>query len=34
MKVTEIAQIMEKPQGTVRVMLHRGLKELKSVIKS
>ena len=34
MEVPEIAQIMEKPQGTVRVMLHRGLKELKNVIKS
>jgi len=25
----EIAQILEKPEGTVRVMLHRALKELK-----
>jgi len=28
MKVPEIAEIMGKPQGTVRVMLHRGLKAL------
>lgn len=29
MKIPEIAQIMEKPEGTIRVMLHRGLKALK-----
>ena len=29
MKVTEIAEIMGKPAGTVRVMLHRGLNALK-----
>ena len=34
MEISEIAQIMERPQGTVRVMLHRGLKELKNVIES
>ena len=29
MKVPEIAEIMGKPEGTIRVMLHRGLKVLK-----
>lgn len=29
MSYREISEIMEKPQGTVRVMVHRGLKELK-----
>lgn len=29
MKVPEIAEFMGKPAGTVRVMLHRGLKALK-----
>ncbi len=29
MKVAEIAGILDKPQGTVRVMLHRGLQTLK-----
>ena len=29
MKVPEIAEVMVKPVGTVRVMLHRGLKALK-----
>ncbi len=29
MEVPEIAKIMQKPAGTVRVMLHRGLKALK-----
>jgi RNA polymerase sigma-70 factor (ECF subfamily) len=29
MKVPEIAQIMGKPAGTIRVMLHRGLSALK-----
>jgi len=29
MKVSEIAEFMGKPEGTVRVMLHRGLKALK-----
>lgn len=29
MKVPEIAEVMNKPAGTVRVMLHRGLKALK-----
>jgi|SRR3989344_6568171 len=29
MPVAQIAQLIEKPAGTVRVMLHRGLKALK-----
>lgn len=29
MKTPEIAEVMNKPEGTVRVMLHRGLKSLK-----
>ncbi|OGZ70038.1 MAG: hypothetical protein A2904_01310 [Candidatus Staskawiczbacteria bacterium RIFCSPLOWO2_01_FULL_33_9] len=29
MNIPEIAEIMSKPEGTVRVMLHRGLKALK-----
>jgi RNA polymerase sigma-70 factor (ECF subfamily) len=32
MPIAEIAELIEKPESTVRVMLHRGLKELKSVI--
>lgn len=28
----EIGQILERPEGTVRVMLHRGLKELKKLL--
>ncbi len=32
LNVAEIAGILEKPEGTVRVMLHRGLKELKKII--
>jgi|SRR3989344_3330815 len=32
MPVKEIAVILGKPAGTVRVMLHRGLKELKGLI--
>lgn len=34
MPISEIAEILDKPEGTVRVMLHRGLKELRNVIKS
>lgn len=34
MDIPEIAKTLGKPAGTVRVMLHRGLKELKNVIKS
>lgn len=30
MSVPEIAQILGKPDGTIRVMLHRGLKDLRS----
>jgi RNA polymerase sigma-70 factor (ECF subfamily) len=33
MDVPEIADILEKPVGTVRVMLHRGLKSLKDELK-
>jgi RNA polymerase sigma-70 factor (ECF subfamily) len=31
--VTEIAQILDKKEGAVRVMLHRGLRDLKGLIK-
>ena len=34
MKVPEIAEVMGKPAGTIRVMLHRGLKALKKEIES
>ena len=30
--VAEIAKTLNKPAGTVRVMLHRGLKDLKNII--
>ena len=30
LSVPEIAKIMEKPEGTIRVMLHRALKSLKT----
>ena len=30
MKIPEIAGVMGKPEGTIRVMLHRGLKALKN----
>jgi len=29
LSISEIAKIMKRPEGTVRVMLHRGLKELR-----
>ncbi|MEK7664583.1 MAG: RNA polymerase sigma factor [Patescibacteria group bacterium] len=32
MPIAEVAKIMDKPAGTIRVMLHRGLKELKDII--
>jgi len=32
MQINEIAELLGKPAGTVRVMLHRGLKELKDII--
>jgi RNA polymerase sigma-70 factor (ECF subfamily) len=32
MQVNEIAELLGKPEGTVRVMLHRGLKDLKGII--
>jgi RNA polymerase sigma-70 factor (ECF subfamily) len=34
LSIGEIAQTLEKPEGTVRVMLHRGLKELKSLLEA
>jgi RNA polymerase sigma-70 factor, ECF subfamily len=34
MSFFEIAEIVEKPEGTVRVMLHRGIKELRNIIKN
>jgi len=34
LSIKEIAQTLEKPEGTVRVMLHRGLKELKSLLEA
>ena len=33
LSVPEIAKVMEKPEGTIRVMLHRALKALKSEIR-
>ena len=30
--VSEIAKILNKPEATIRVMIHRGLKQLRSVI--
>lgn len=32
MSIDEISGILEKPAGTVRVMLHRGLKNLKDIM--
>ncbi|MCX6719959.1 MAG: sigma-70 family RNA polymerase sigma factor [Candidatus Staskawiczbacteria bacterium] len=32
MPIPEMAQVLGKPEGTVRVMLHRGLKELKDIV--
>ncbi len=32
MPITDIAELLGKPAGTVRVALHRGLKELKDII--
>lgn len=29
LSIKEIAEILDKPEGTIRVMLHRGLKELR-----
>lgn len=31
MSFLEISEIIEKPEGTVRVMLHRGMKELREI---
>lgn len=33
MPIADIAKNLNKPTGTVRVMLHRGLKDLKDIIK-
>jgi len=32
MPIADIAKLVGKPAGTVRVMLHRGLKELKGIV--
>ena len=32
MPIADIAKLLDKPAGTVRVMLHRGLKDLKNII--
>ena len=32
MPVADIAKLVDKPAGTVRVMLHRGLKDLRDII--
>lgn len=32
MPIADIAQLLGKPAGTVRVMLHRGLKDLRGII--
>lgn len=32
MPIDDIAKLLDKPAGTVRVILHRGLKELKDII--
>lgn len=32
MPIVNIAKLLNKPAGTVRVMLHRGLKELKDIV--
>ncbi len=29
--ISEVAKILERPEGTVRVMLHRGLEELREI---
>jgi RNA polymerase sigma-70 factor (ECF subfamily) len=32
MPIADIAKLLDKPAGTVRVMLHRGLKDLKNMV--
>jgi RNA polymerase sigma-70 factor (ECF subfamily) len=32
MPIKNIAELMDKPEGTIRVMLHRGLKSLRDII--
>lgn len=34
LSIKEIAKTINKPEGTIRVMLHRGLKELKSLLEA
>jgi|SRR3989338_80322 len=34
MSAKEISEILKKPQGTIRVMLHRGLKELREILEA
>ena len=33
MQIADIAELIDRPAGTVRVMLHRGLKSLQDIIK-
>jgi len=32
LSISDVARILERPEGTVRVMLHRGLEELRNTI--
>lgn len=34
MEIPEVAKLLGRPEGTVRVMLHRGLKDLKDLIEN
>ena len=34
LSIKEIAKTINKPEGTIRVMIHRGLKELKSLLEA
>lgn len=34
MAIDSIAKLIEKPAGTVRVMIHRGLKDLKEIVEN
>ena len=34
MEITDIADLLDKPAGTIRVALHRSLKELKEIIEN
>jgi RNA polymerase sigma-70 factor (ECF subfamily) len=33
MSISEVAELAGRPEGTIRVMLHRGLKDLKDITK-